>query len=475
MTQLQKTRWLEPSVDNVRSLPPQARTPTSGRVNLYRIPWVRLLLENRWPQFIARTLTLLGFIFTIFTALTGTRVGSHNFAIIIVWIAWWTLLKLVFIPLGGRSWCSLCPLALPGDWLQQGGILSPGKRKYGLNLRWPKSLRGSWIQSSGFMLIGIFSAVTLTDPRVTGWILLGIFSLPVLMGMVFEKRAFCSFICPIGGFSGMYAKLAPVEVRVIDKEICTRHAHKTCYQACPWGIYPLALKNSSACGLCLECLRACPTDNIALSLRPYGADIDRHQNSSRLDEALLASTMLGSVLAFSALFLGPWGWLKSAAFEIGSQTWFLYAVSFIAINLVLLPGLFSISVWLWQKISRSGIPLGRMIANQAQGLLPLGLLAWIAFTISFALPKLNLILSVLNDPFGWGWNIFHETNHALAIDVSSFSHYLIAILLAIGVFWAGSVTRRLSKVEAAKKDLYNLPVYLFYLSFSIVLLWLLIG
>ena len=26
------------------------------------------------------------------------------------WIAWWTLLKLVFIPLGGRSWCAICPV-----------------------------------------------------------------------------------------------------------------------------------------------------------------------------------------------------------------------------------------------------------------------------------------------------------------------------------------------------------------------------
>jgi polyferredoxin len=90
------------------------------RVNLLKYPWVRSLLTSRWPQFLARGITLAGFTFTIAAGLFGSRVGSHNFAIIFVWIAWWTALKLAFIPLGGRSWCSVCPVPLPGDWLQGG-------------------------------------------------------------------------------------------------------------------------------------------------------------------------------------------------------------------------------------------------------------------------------------------------------------------------------------------------------------------
>ncbi len=66
----------------------------------------------------------------------------------------------------------------------------------------------------------------------------------------------------------------------------------------------------------------------------------------------------------------------------------------------------------------------RLIANLAQGLLPLGLMAWIAFTISFALPKLNLVLGVLNDPFGWGWHLLNAVNISRSLDVSGFSPYL---------------------------------------------------
>jgi polyferredoxin len=86
-------------------------------IEITRYPKLKSLLHNRWPQFIIRTITFSGFFFTILAGLLGTNVGSHNFAIIFVWIAWWTALKLVFIPFGGRSWCSICPIPLPGEWL----------------------------------------------------------------------------------------------------------------------------------------------------------------------------------------------------------------------------------------------------------------------------------------------------------------------------------------------------------------------
>ncbi len=475
MTRLQEFPWVEDKVIEVPAAQPLRDQTNPSRINLYRIPWLRAVIENRWPQFALRALMLAGFVFTIATGLLGSRVGSHNFAIIMVWIAWWTTLKLGFIPLGGRSWCSVCPISLPGDWLQQGGIMEKGTRRLGLNLRWPKRLRGSWLQSGGFLLIGMFSALTLTDPRITGWVLLAIFALAIGMSLVFENRAFCSYICPIGGFSGMYSKAAPVEVKVIDKEICARHGDKSCYKACPWGIYPVAMKDSSACGLCMECLRACPKDNLALNLRPYGTDLGQSARSSHLDETFLALIMLGSALVFSAVFLGPWGWLKLSAYHIGSQAWVAYTVAFLALNLLILPAAFTLCVAAWKKISRSSLPLKRLVNNQAQGLLPLGLLAWMAFTISFALPKLNYILTVLNDPFGWGWRLLGAGTLTGNLDVSRFSLLLQILLLVVGVFWSAQLTRKLSSGDGKKISLPNIPVLAFYLVYAGAFAWLLAG
>jgi len=389
-----------------------ARVTGDQSFDLASLPWLRPLIASRWSIFLARTISLSGFLLTILVGLFGTPVGSHNFAIIFVWIAWWTALKLAFIPLGGRSWCSICPLPMPGEWLQQGGLISKARRRSGLSLRWPKRLRGYWLQASLFLLIGLFSAVILTNARITAWILLGLIGLAVVLSLVFERRAFCSYVCPIGGLSGIYAQTAPLEVRVKDKATCANHSEKTCYIECPWGLYPLALRDSSACGLCLECLRVCPKNNIALNIRPFGSDLGAARNSSRLDEVFLALTMLGSALAFSAVFTGPWGALKTAAFQIGSIEWLVYASVFLALNLLILPGSFVLAAGLGRKLAHRRIPLRQAIANQAQALLPLGLFTWIAFTISFAFPKFAYIFSVLSDPFGWGWNLFGTANMA---------------------------------------------------------------
>ena len=475
MTRLQELPWVKEVVEPAVFPTPAVNPTIPHKLDLYQVPWLRKLIYSRWPQLILRIMTLVGFVFTILVALLGTPVGSHNFAIIIVWLAWWTVLKLGFIPFGGRSWCSICPIPLPGEWLQQGGIVERGRNRTGLKKRWPKALRGSWLQSGGFLLIGLFSAVTLTDPQVTGWVLLAIFGLATLMGIFFEDRAFCSSVCPIGGFSGMYAKAAPVELRVVDKATCANHVEKSCYQACPWGIYPLTLKDSSACGLCLECLRACPKDNLALNLRPYGGDLTGNPGSTRLDEAFLALVMLGSALVFSAVFIGPWGWLKSAAYTIGSPAWMAYGAAFLAFTVLVLPGVYSGCIWLWKKTSQSSRPLRQLIASNGRALIPLGLLAWIAFTISFALPKLNLILGVLNDPFGWGWHALNLRGVGQALDVSAFSPYLQAGLIILGVFWSARVTRKLPGQPGKQALFAFLPIMVFFTLYSAALIWILIG
>jgi len=470
MNPLQEITWLDKATINETQGSLHTARRVSGRLNLYRIPWLRPVFESRWPQFLVRLLALVGFVFAIVAGLFGSVIGSHNFAIIFVWIAWWSAFKLVFIPFGGRAWCSICPITLPGDWLQQGGILSKG-HGLGLNLRWPKRLKGSWLQSSAFLLIGLFSALTLTDPRLTGWVFVALFGLAIGLSLVFEHRAFCSYICPIGGFSGIYAQTAPVELRVIDIEICAKHSDKSCYHACPWGLYPVAFRDNAACGLCLECLRACPRDNLALSLRPFGTDIGKPRTANRLDEAFLALVMLGSALVFAAVFVGPWGWLKSAAFAVGSLQWMAYSASFLSLNLLILPGLFALAVWLGQRTSRVKLPLKREVANQSQALLPLGLMAWIAFTVSFAFPKLGYILGVLNDPFGWGWKLLGAGYTFWSPDVSGFSPVLQVILLLIGLFLSANVTRRLAGSDFRR----TVPILAFCLAFSLGMFWLLVG
>jgi ferredoxin len=439
----------------------------SARLDLTRYKSLAGLLRNPWPQFLIRILALAGFLFTILAGLLGTPVGSHNFAIIFVWIAWWSALKLIFIPFGGRFWCSFCPIPMPGEWLQRGGLLVRGNRTVGLGLPWPRRLTGAWLQASGFLLVGLFAAVTLTTPRVTAWMLLGFLVLALTMDLIFAPRTFCRRLCPIGGFTGLYAQVSPLEVRVKDPQVCATHSPKTCFLACPWGLYPLTLKSNADCGLCLECLRACPSDNIAINLRQWGADL--HPGGRRLlAEAFLGLIMLASALVDAAVFLGPWGWLKVAAYSVGSRSWWAFSGGFLLLALVILPAMFILAVWLSARLAHPQLDLRQTLAHRSQVLVPLGLMAWIAFTISFALTKAGTIPSVLSDPLGWGWNLFGMAGQAGTGQVTLLSLTVQAVVLAVGLAWSCRVARRIS---ASLREALPLAVFAFF--FNSTMLWLL--
>jgi hypothetical protein len=359
---------------------------------------------------------------------------------------------------------------MPGEWLQNGGILQPrGGTGLGLGKRWPRFLKGSWMQAGGFLLIGLFGAMTLTSAKITAIVLLFILILALALSLVFERRSFCNYLCPIGGFTGLYALAGPVELRVKDVDICAAHSEKTCYTACPWGQYPLALKSSANCGLCMECLRVCPSDNIAVNLRPWGSDLGP-KTKHRLDEAFLGLVMLASALVDSAVFLGPWGQLKSAAYSIGSPDWFLFSGSFLLTALGILPGLYLGATWAANRLRATHANLRQSLAHYSQVLVPLGLMAWIAFTISFAFVKFGYVLPVVSDPLGWGWNLIGLSKTAGVGEATSFSLILQVAILMVGLFWASRVACRISETirQAA-------PLIAFSGLFTLAMLWLLVG
>ena len=183
-----------------------------SRLELTRIPALRAALRSRWPQLVLRVIALAGFALAIVAGITGTPVGSRNFAIVFVWIGWWALLMLVAVPLFGRGWCSVCPIPMPGEWLQQGSLLKPQGKGLGLGRRWPNRLRNIWLQNGAFVLVALFSTVILTSPLTSALVLAAFLVVAVASSLVFERRAFCRYLCPVGGFIGLYSQVAPLEL-----------------------------------------------------------------------------------------------------------------------------------------------------------------------------------------------------------------------------------------------------------------------
>jgi polyferredoxin len=445
------------------------------RFELTRFPFIKSLLKNRWLQLLFFFVMLAGFLFAILSGFVGTPVGNSNFGIVFVWIAWWAILILVAVPFFGRSWCAVCPIPLPGEWLQRGAILEPPSRKpRWLNLRWPNKLRNIWLQNLTFTLVALFSSVILTTPKVTSIVLAAMLFLAIGMSLVFERRTFCRYICPVGGFIGLYAQAAPLELRVKDKKVCAICEGKPCYHGsaagygCPWNVFPGGLTRNTYCGLCMECLRTCPYDNIAVNTRPFAADLAKP--STRMDEAFKAFIMLGAAMIYAGVLLGPWGAIKSAAYSVGTVAWLGYAAAFLAFIFGLLPALFWLAVKMGHGLSKNNVLARHGFAAFATSLVPLGLMFWVAFSLSFVLTNASYILTALSDPFGWGWNMFGTAGVTWQPYLTTMLVPLQTLVLVGGLLWS---VRTAMKAGLAVK-ISPIPVIIFITLVTLVMLRLLL-
>lgn len=447
-----------------------------NKVELTSNKFVKGLLVNRYPQIAVFIVMLAGYIFAILAGIIGTPVGSHNFSIVFVWIAWWAILILVAVPFFGRGWCAVCPIPLPGEWLQHGAVLSPpDKKPKWLDLRWPKAFRNIWLQNISFLLLALFSSVLLTTPNVTSIVLAALLFAAVGLSMIFERRAFCRYLCPVGGFIGLYSQAAPIELRIKDKAACVTCVGKPCYNGsktgygCPWDVFPGGLTKNTYCGLCMECIRTCLHDNIAINLRPFAADLVKP--SARLDEAFKAFIMFGSAMLYAGVLLGPWGALKDAAYHVGTSAWFLYAIVFLFIIFGIMPGLFWLTTSLTPRPSPDGRGVGvRVFASLATSLIPLGLMFWVAFSLSFVLTNATYILAALSDPLGLGWDLFGTANVAWQPLLTSILAPAQTLALVGGLIWSA----RTAQKAATEARVSSIPVIAYILLATLIMLWLLL-
>jgi polyferredoxin len=471
------------------SVQTRVRTFTYPRLELTRWAPLRWVLQHRAFQFALILPNLAVFVLVVAAAFFGTPVGNRNFAIIFVWIVWWAALITLLIPIGGRIWCAMCPLPAPGEWLQRRALVArrPG-RPFTLGLTWPKAMRNIWLQNGTFLTVALFSALILTRPLATGIVLTLFISLGVLLSLLFERRVFCRYVCPVGGFIGLYAMIAPLELRVKDPQVCVTHKEKDCIRGnargypCPWLAYPGNLWRNIDCGLCTECLKVCPKDNVGLFLRPPGQDLLLARapgwKGRTLDEGYKAFIMLACALIYSAVYTGPWGFLKEWANLSDLQGFVLYAAGFLGLNLFGLPGAFLIAVALARWAARAQVPLRRLFVELAYALIPLELAGWIAFTLSFVLINISYAIPLLSDPLGRGWDLLGTASYPWTPYLPWLVPFLQMPLLWAGLFASLTIAfqilqQNLGTPEAARRAL--LPVTGFITLITLAFQWLYLG
>jgi ferredoxin len=428
----------------------QATLPGKRWDLLRAIPGLKWLMMRRSFQFAVILPNLFLFYVFILAGFFGTPVGNRNIIIVAIWILWWFLLIALMVPFASRIWCTVCPLPFFGDWLQRrklvqvrvGKTRGLGNELSGRNRRWPKRLANMWVQNIGFLTLCTFSAMLVTRPTVTAAVLTSFVALALVLGYLYHLRAFCNYVCPVSGFLGIYSMTSTIELRSKSPDECVQCKTKACRTGndkawgCPWFVYMGKLERNNYCGLCMECLKSCPNDNIALNVRPFASDI-RIQG---YDEAWKAFIMLALAMAYSVILLGPNGTIKDWANVTETGQWggfAKYAAILWMSALVVLPGLFYGCAWAAKKLAGDTRHAMRTVfLGYSFIVVPLGLLAWIAFSVPLLLVNGSYILNVVSDPFGWGWDLFGTAGAQWTPLVPEYVVFFQLPLLGIGLYYA---------------------------------------
>ena len=393
---------------------------------LEALPWLKKILKLRSFQFLVILPNFIVFYLFIISSLRGSPVGNRNITIIFVWILWWFVLKAIIVPIGGRIWCMVCPLPAPAEWLSRRrltGVRYVKKtfkalhhRFTGLQKDWPMITDNIWLQNILFLALISFGIILITRPIATALMFIGILAVSFGMALVYRRRIFCQYLCPVGGFLGTYSMASMTELRAVDLDICKKHKEKSCFAggpdgwACPWKQYLGKMNRNNYCGLCTECIKSCPKDNVGIFIRPFGSD----RVLKGYDEMFNVIIMLVVAIAFSITMGGPWIVIKDAANVTESRQiapFLIYVASIWTLALAVFPGIFALVARLANRMVANRVSNRTMTLRLAYILVPIGIFAWIAFSLPMLMVNYSYILNVLSDPLGLGWNLFGTAHY----------------------------------------------------------------
>ena len=374
--------------------------------------------------------------------------GGIPFATTMIWDLWHPILAFTII-FFGRLWCFACPIGAVGDWTQS---------VFSLKKKYPEKYRNLWIAVILFLVI--FAAerhffMFTRNPPNTALLLIFFTVLAVVMGAIFEKRAFCRYICPIGLVLGVFSMLSIIELRCKSKKTCQDHDIKECIigteagKACPVGEFPQTMERNNQCIMCMECVKSCSKDNIRISPRLPGADIIRSRKT-HMDEAYLVHGIIiiflfvmgmerfefRNIIINFVRSTAPFDYIANYTFFVNYYRNMWAIIIFTSITLGA-AGLMYLST----KVFSKGNTKQKFI-DLTYAFIPLALSVYLAENTFRFLKGILLIISNTGKIFGKVWEF--------AINFETINHIQILLLIAGFIFtvWAGYlISKRLSKSE----------------------------
>ncbi len=394
---------------------PARRTVKRPGFDLLNVPVLGRFLRWKHARSAMQIPLFLIAVLMIWDGLTGNQLAPRNTATVLAWVHYRGFVVLALL-IAGNMFCMACPFMLPRNALRR--FITPTRR-------WPKVLRNKWLAAA--LLAAFFFAYELFDlwasPWWTAWIILGYFGLALLIDSVFMGASFCKYVCPLGQFNMVGSLISPLEVKVREPQRCATCHTKDCIKGnefqhgCELWLFQERKVGNLDCTFCLDCVHACPHDNVGIRLHPVGRDLAADERRSGI--GVLAQrpdvSVLLLVLTFGAL-LNAFGMVSPVyAFEqwlaetlgLNSQAAILgliFGLGLVLEPLVLIGG----AAWLSRWLTRQSTSLWELINRYTLGLAPLGFAVWLAHYLFHFLtgfwtfgPALQIALHDLGLPAAW--------------------------------------------------------------------------
>jgi ferredoxin len=449
-----------------------------------QVPVLRRLFHWRHLRTVLQIPLLVVSVAMILDGLLGPSLAPKNLATTLSWVHFRGALVLVLL-CAGNFFCLACPFML---------LRNMARRFFHPRLNWPQKLRNKWLSVALFALIlYCYEEFSLwSSPWWTAWLILGYFLAVLLVDGLFKHASFCKFVCPLGQFNFVASTISPLEVKVRDPEVCDDCATKDCIRGrrapgpdlvvvqrgCELALFqPLKVGNMD-CTFCLDCVHACPHDNIGIMSRmpaselmtdPRRSGIGRF--SQRKDLAALAIVFSFGALLNAFGMVSPVYALESwlaGMLHLNSKAPVLGLL--FALFLVLEPAvLLGVAAWLTQIWGGSRRALLPLAVRYTYGLVPLGFGMWLAHYSFHFLTGLFTVVPVTQSAAArLGWTVFGSPRWTLLGIPMRFVQPLEIGFLILGLAGSLLVIHQLAEGDCAE---HPMRAFLPWAAVSVVL-WL---
>lgn len=427
------------------------------RLNLIKKRSIYRVVRSRWFQRLPQLLAVAAFGYVVYAGLFGSQ--YRNITPIAVWTLWWGGLVFAVATLG-PAFCFACPW----DGLQN--LLTRIKTAtkldtLSLNLPVPRWLANMWPAIGLFVLLSwaeLGLGIT-TDPRGTAYLGLGMAALAVGSALLFQKKAFCAHLCPVGRITGVYSNFAPVEIRARNPRACQKCVTEDCLHGnergypCPTGISLKVVQDATYCTGCTECIKSCDKHNVAFNLRPFAEDLHRVRDP-RLDEAWLCLSLLTLTLfhgftmttAWEDFSPGEMSLLKWMAVHWSTPAWVNFTVGMLLATSIPIV-LYWASCDLAARWTRTpGVTRRTLFLQYSFALLPVALFYHLAHNAMHLLMEGGHIIPLLSDPLGNGTDYFGTARTNIGHLMGEQALWFVQVgLILVGHIFGIVVAHRISR------------------------------